>query len=124
MAKLTARQQQVMDVIKGSIDTTGMPPTRADIARTLGFKSANAAEEHLKALAKKGVIELVAGTSRGIRLTEQNGIPIVGRVAEGAPLPAQEDSEACCDLSTTGASQPSQCMLPSCGSSVVMAGTE
>ena len=53
MAKLTARQQQVMDVIKGSIDATGMPPTRADIARTLGFKSANAAEEHLKALAKK-----------------------------------------------------------------------
>ena len=93
MAKLTARQQQVMDVIKGSIDATGMPPTRADIARTLGFKSANAAEEHLKALAKKGVIELVAGASRGIRLTEQNGIPIVGRVAAGAPLLAQEHIE-------------------------------
>ena len=71
MIKLTARQQQVMDVIKSSIEATGMPPTRADIARELGFKSANAAEEHLKALAKKGVIELVAGASRGIRLTEQ-----------------------------------------------------
>ena len=101
MTKLTARQQQVMDVIKGSIDTTGMPPTRADIARTLGFKSANAAEEHLKALAKKGVIELVAGTSRGIRLTEQNGIPIVGRVAAGAPLLAREHIEDYCDLSST-----------------------
>ena len=95
MMKLTARQQQVMDVIKASIDSTGMPPTRADIARTLGFKSANAAEEHLKALAKKGVIELVAGTSRGIRLTEQTGIPIVGRVAAGAPLLAQEHIEDC-----------------------------
>ena len=75
-----------MDVIKSSIEATGMPPTRADIARELGFKSANASEEHLKALAKKGVIELVAGASRGIRLTEQLGLPIIGRVAAGAPL--------------------------------------
>ena len=92
MNKLTARQQQVMDVVKSSIEATGMPPTRADIARELGFKSANAAEEHLKALAKKGVIELVAGASRGIRLTAQLGLPIVGRVAAGAPLLAQERS--------------------------------
>ena len=69
MIKLTARQQQVMDVIKSSIEATGMPPTRADIARELGFKSANAAEEHLKALAKKGVIELVAGAVSYTHLT-------------------------------------------------------
>ena len=101
MIKLTGRQQQVMDVIKSSIEATGMPPTRADIARELGFKSANAAEEHLKALAKKGVIELVAGASRGIRLTEQLGLPIIGRVAAGAPLLAQEHIEDYCDLSAS-----------------------
>jgi repressor LexA len=109
MTKLTARQQQVMDVIKGSIDTTGMPPTRADIARTLGFKSANAAEEHLKALAKKGV-------------TEQNGIPIVGRVAAGAPLLAQEHIEDYCDLSSTFFSPPAHYFLQVCGDSMVNAG--
>ena len=122
MAKLTARQQQVMDVIKGSIDATGMPPTRADIARTLGFKSANAAEEHLKALAKKGVIELVAGASRGIRLTEQNGIPIVGRVAAGAPLLAQEHIEDYCDLSSSFFSPPAHYFLQVCGDSMIDAG--
>mgnify|MGYP006248295637 CR=1 FL=1 len=90
-----------MDAIKSSIEATGMPPTRADIARELGFKSANAAEEHLKALAKKGVIELVAGASRGIRLNEQLGLPIIGRVAAGAPLLAQEHIDDYCDLSAS-----------------------
>ena len=66
--KLTARQQQILELIQSSIAETGAPPTRAEIARTLGFKSANAAEEHLQALARKGVIDLVSGTSRGIRL--------------------------------------------------------
>ena len=66
--KLTARQQQILDLIQAAISRTGAPPTRAEIANTLGFKSANAAEEHLQALARKGVIELVSGTSRGIRL--------------------------------------------------------
>ncbi len=66
--KLTARQQQILDLIQSAIARTGAPPTRAEIAAELGFKSANAAEEHLQALARKGVIELVAGTSRGIRL--------------------------------------------------------
>lgn len=122
MAKLTARQQQVMDVIKESIDATGMPPTRADIARTLGFKSANAAEEHLKALAKKGAIELVAGASRGIRLTEQSGIPIVGRVAAGAPLLAQEHIEDYCDLKSTFFSPPAHFFLQVCGDSMIDAG--
>src|SRR6187551_4028093 len=66
--KLTARKQQILDLIQSAIARTGAPPTRAEIAAELGFKSANAAEEHLQALARKGVIELVAGTSRGIRL--------------------------------------------------------
>ena len=67
-AKLTARQQQILELIQSAIARTGAPPTRAEIANTLGFKSANAAEEHLQALARKGAIELVSGTSRGIRL--------------------------------------------------------
>jgi len=120
--KLTARQQQVMDVIKSSIEATGIPPTRADIARELGFKSANAAEEHLKALAKKGVIELVAGASRGIRLTEQHGLPIVGRVAAGAPLLAQEHIEDYCDLSASFFAPPAHYLLQVCGDSMINAG--
>lgn len=122
MIKLTARQQQVMDVIKSSIEATGMPPTRADIARELGFKSANAAEEHLKALSKKGVIELVAGASRGIRLTEQHGLPIVGRVAAGAPLLAQEHIEDYCDLSASFFAPPAHYLLQVCGDSMINAG--
>jgi repressor LexA len=69
--KLTARQQQILDLIESAIARTGAPPTRAEIAAELGFKSANAAEEHLQALARKGVIELVSGTSRGIRLQSE-----------------------------------------------------
>ena len=122
MIKLTARQQQVMDVIKSSIEATGMPPTRADIARELGFKSANAAEEHLKALAKKGVIELVAGASRGIRLTEQLGLPIIGRVAAGAPLLAQEHIEDYCDLSESFFAPPAHYLLQVCGDSMINVG--
>ena len=122
MIKLTARQQQVMDVIKSSIEATGMPPTRADIARELGFKSANAAEEHLKALAKKGVIELVAGASRGIRLTEQLGLPIIGRVAAGAPLLAQEHIEDYCDLSASFFAPPAHYLLQVCGDSMINIG--
>lgn len=98
MEKLTQRQQQVLDVIRQHIDTTGYPPTRADIARELGFKSANAAEEHLKALARKGAIEIIAGASRGIRLPRELGIPVVGRVAAGSPILAQEHIEDYCDM--------------------------
>ena len=122
MIKLTARQQQVMDVIKSSIEATGMPPTRADIARELGFKSANAAEEHLKALAKKGVIKLVAGASRGIRLTEQHGLPIIGRVAAGAPLLAQEHIDDYCDLSASFFAPPAHYLLQVCGDSMINVG--
>ncbi|ABM42472.1 MULTISPECIES: transcriptional repressor LexA [Diaphorobacter] len=110
--KLTARQQQILDLIQTAIARTGAPPTRAEIAAELGFKSANAAEEHLQALARKGVIELVSGTSRGIRLRgetvrninaargaqfnlpipglSQLTLPLVGRVAAGSPILAQE----------------------------------
>ena len=114
--KLTARQQQVLDLVQSAMERTGAPPTRAEIAAELGFKSANAAEEHLQALARKGVIELVGGTSRGIRLKSdtlralnearlsqfgkqfslplpslaQLTLPLVGRVAAGSPILAQE----------------------------------
>jgi repressor LexA len=98
MEKLTQRQQQVLDIIRQHIDQTGYPPTRADIANQLGFKSANAAEEHLKALARKGAIEIIAGASRGIRLPENPGIPIIGRVAAGSPLLAAEHIEDYCAL--------------------------
>src|SRR5881397_803447 len=110
--KLTDRQQQILDLVQSAIERTGAPPTRAEIASELGFRSANAAEEHLQALARKGVIELVGGTSRGIRLrsetlrqlNQQRGkqftlplpslaqltLPLIGRVAAGSPILAQE----------------------------------
>ncbi|HEY3699532.1 MAG TPA: transcriptional repressor LexA [Spongiibacteraceae bacterium] len=95
--KLTERQQEVLDLIRRYSDETGYPPTRADIARELGFRSANAAEEHLKALARKGAIEMIAGASRGIRIADDNkGIPIVGHVAAGSPILAQEHIEEYC----------------------------
>jgi len=99
MTKLTERQSQVLNIVRHYIDTTGYPPTRADIARELGFKSANAAEEHLRALARKGVIEMTAGASRGIRLCgEESGVPIVGRVAAGNPILAAENIEDHCQI--------------------------
>ena len=95
MKALTARQQEVYDLIREHISTTGMPPTRAEIATRLGFRSPNAAEEHLKALQRKGVIEIVSGASRGIRLLmeEEEGLPLIGRVAAGEPLLAQQHIE-------------------------------
>lgn len=99
MKPLTPRQQQVFDLIKSKIDETGMPPTRAEIARELGFRSANAAEEHLKALARKQAIEIVPGASRGIRIlldaaNDEEGLPLIGRVAAGEPILAQEHVES------------------------------
>jgi len=92
--KLTTRQRQVLDLVREIIEESGMPPTRAEIATALGFRSANAAEEHLRALARKGAIELVPGASRGIRLRqsprEAAGLPLVGRVAAGRPILAEE----------------------------------
>lgn len=119
MLKLTARQEQILNLIKEAIQNTGFPPTRAEIANELGFRSTNAAEEHLQALARKGVIEISAGTSRGIRLIDsdlapypsarsqsdvqmslphpalmQLSLPLVGRVAAGSPILASEHVEA------------------------------
>ncbi|KRB87620.1 transcriptional repressor LexA [Noviherbaspirillum sp. Root189] len=116
MLKLTARQEQILNLIKEAIENTGFPPTRAEIATELGFKSANAAEEHLQALARKGAIEISPGTSRGIRLRDMHGdsglrlsgrqmslphpalmqlsLPLIGRVAAGSPILAQEHVEA------------------------------
>ncbi len=100
--KLTKRQSEVLDCIRHHIESTGYPPTRADIARQLGFRSANAAEEHLKALARKGAIEIIPGTSRGIRLPESdetnNGLPIVGQVAAGEPILAQQHIDDYCTI--------------------------
>jgi len=97
MRELTPRQTQILEVIQDFIAETGMPPTRAEIARELGFKSANAAEEHLRALQKKGVLDLVPGASRGIQLKDslrdQIGLPLVGRVAAGSPILAEEHIE-------------------------------
>ncbi len=119
MIKLTARQEQILALIRDAIDTTGFPPTRAEIASELGFRSANAAEEHLQALARKGAIEISPGTSRGIRLLDrpadgiarprrfgaaqlalphpelmQFALPLVGRVAAGSPILAEEHISA------------------------------
>lgn len=116
MIKLTARQEQILNLIRDAIENTGFPPTRAEIAAELGFRSANAAEEHLQALARKGAIEISPGTSRGIRLRNMNpengmarfgakqmalphpslmqlSLPLVGRVAAGSPILAQEHIE-------------------------------
>jgi repressor LexA len=103
MIKLTARQAQILNLIKDAIANTGFPPTRAEIARELGFKSVNAAEEHLQALARKGAIDISPGTSRGIRLLGSNAelrvpamlsLPLIGRVAAGSPILAQQHVEA------------------------------
>ena len=97
MKELTPRQQQVLELLRSFIEERGMPPTRAEIAKALGFRSANAAEDHLRALERKGVIDLCRGTSRGIRLRDslrvQMGIPLVGRVAAGRPILAEEHIE-------------------------------
>ena len=98
MRELTPRQKQILELIQDFIYETGMPPTRAEIAKELGFKSANAAEEHLRALQRKGVLDLVPGTSRGIQLKDslrdQMGLPLVGQVAAGNPILAEEHIEA------------------------------
>ena len=95
MKGLTERQQEILDLIKDQLSDTGLPPTRADIARILGFKSPNAAEQHLRAIEKKGFIKIIAGASRGIvlNLEEDLGIPIIGLVAAGGPILAQENIE-------------------------------
>jgi repressor LexA len=98
MRDLTPRQKQILQLIQKAVRDTGMPPTRAEIAKILKFRSVNAAEEHLRALERKGVVELLPGMSRGIRLKdslrEQMGLPLIGRVAAGQPILAEEHIEA------------------------------
>ncbi len=103
MNELTARQQEIYDFIRQGIEQTGMPPTRAEICAAFGFSSPNAAEQHLRALAAKGVIEMLAGASRGIRLLESAsapgiGLPLIGRVAAGSPILAVENIERRVDI--------------------------
>ncbi|MEA3291179.1 MAG: transcriptional repressor LexA [Pseudomonadota bacterium] len=93
MRPLTPRQQQVLQFIRDFMEQNGMPPTRVEICKKLGFRSPNAAEEHLRALARKEAIELLPGSSRGIRLSESGGLPVVGQVAAGAPILAEEHIE-------------------------------
>ena len=100
MNKLTARQEEILAYIKDYLQETGFPPTRSEIATKMGYRSPNAAEEHLRALARKGAIEMQPGTSRGIKLpmTEQLGLPIIGQVAAGSPILAEESIADYCDI--------------------------
>ena len=104
MLKLTPRQAEILSFIKRCLEDNGYPPTRAEIAVELGFKSPNAAEEHLKALARKGAIEMTPGASRGIRIpgfeasNEEEGLPVIGRVAAGEPILAQQHIEETCKI--------------------------
>ena len=106
MIKLTPRQSEILDFVKRYLEDSGYPPTRAEIAQHLGFKSPNAAEEHLKALARKGAIEMSPGASRGIRIPgfeseerDEQSLPVIGRVAAGAPILAQQNMEDSCRIS-------------------------
>jgi repressor LexA len=146
--KLTARQQQILELIQKAIAQTGAPPTRAEIAAELGFKSPNAAEEHLQALARKGAIELVSGTSRGIRLRGANrldtsssansqrfnqmafplaslsqlALPLIGRVSAGSPILAQEHVDQTYHVETSLFSTPPDFLLKVRGMSMRDAG--
>ena len=94
MENLTTRQQEIFDFIKKEIEFNGYPPTRSEIAKVFGFKSPNAAEDHLKALKKKGVLNIVSGASRGISINKEDiGIPVIGLVSAGGPILAQENIE-------------------------------
>ncbi len=95
MEELTPRQAEILELIRDTLEETGMPPTRAEIAAAFGFSSPNAAEQHLRALARKGAIEMVPGASRGLRLVDNGaaGLPVVGRVAAGNPILAEQNIE-------------------------------
>jgi len=94
MEALTAKQQEILTLIRQAIETTGLPPTRAEIAEAMDYSSANAAEEHLRTLERKGAIEIFKGSARGIRLKDGGGIPLIGRVAAGSPILAEEHVQA------------------------------
>ncbi|MFD2644887.1 transcriptional repressor LexA [Pseudomonas japonica] len=118
MLKLTPRQAEILAFIKRCLEANGFPPTRAEIAQELGFKSPNAAEEHLKALARKGAIEMTPGASRGIRIPgfeakaqDENSLPIIGRVAAGAPILAEQHIEESCAINPTFFHPPADYLL-------------
>ena len=94
MEALTSKQQEILTLIRQTIETTGLPPTRAEIAEAMDYSSHNAAEEHLRMLERKGAIEIVKGSARGIRLKDGGGIPLIGRVAAGSPILAEEHVQA------------------------------
>jgi len=94
MEELTARQAEILDLIRSHLEQNGFPPTRAEIAEHFGFRSPNAAEEHLRTLERKGAIEILPGASRGLRILAAGGMPVVGRVAAGAPILAQQHIDA------------------------------
>ena len=127
MRKLTARQREVLEFIRRHTDETGYPPTRADIARELGFRSANAAEEHLKALVRKGAISVMPGTSRGIKIRDAGfpdraGIPIVGHVAAGNPMLTEEHIDDHCEVPPTLFNPPADYFLRVRGDSMMNCG--
>ena len=124
MIKLTKRQSEILTFIKDYQSETGYPPTRSEIAEKMGFKSANAAEEHLRALARKGAIEMQPGTSRGIRLpiSEQLGLPIIGQVAAGSPILAQESIADYCNIPGTLFNPSADYLLTVKGTSMIDVG--
>lgn len=124
MKDLTIRQQQILNYIKDHLSLTGFPPTRSDIANEMGFKSPNAAEDHLRALARKGAIEIVPGTSRGIRLpiNEQLGLPIIGQVAAGFPILAEESISGYSEVPSNFFTPSADYLLTVKGSSMVEIG--
>lgn len=124
MIKLTLRQSEILAFIKDYKAETGFPPTRSEIAQKMGFKSPNAAEEHLRALARKGALEMLPGTSRGIRLpmNEQLGLPIIGQVAAGSPILAQECIADYCNIPANLFSPAADYLLTVKGSSMINVG--
>ncbi|MFT4749164.1 MAG: repressor LexA [Pseudohongiellaceae bacterium] len=124
MNKLTARQEEILAFIKEYLQETGFPPTRSEIAQKMGYRSPNAAEEHLRALARKGAIEMQPGASRGIRLpiTEQLGLPIIGQVAAGSPILAQESISDYCKIPPDMFSPNADYLLTVKGTSMINVG--
>ncbi len=121
MHKLTTRQEQILAYIREYMQETGFPPTRSEIAQEMGFASPNAAEEHLRALARKGAIEMLPGTSRGIKLpiSEQLGLPIIGQVAAGSPILAEECIADYCNIPPTMFSPAADYLLTVKGTSMI-----
>lgn len=124
MHKLTSRQEEILDYIRDYLAETGFPPTRSEIAQKMGFKSPNAAEEHLRALARKGAIEMLPGTSRGLRLpiNEQLGLPVIGQVAAGSPILAQESIAEYCNIPPDMFSPKADYLLTVKGTSMINIG--